>query len=255
MYKMAIVRKPGNSLVKGIHSVDLGEPDIKLALRQHAAYVAALRNCGLDVIVLDADESFPDSTFVEDTAILLSECAIITRPGALSRQGETKDMKAVLSSIYDEIVEINAPGMLEGGDVLKVGKHFYIGLSERTNQEGAEQLIEYLEQYGYTGSVVMFEGFLHLKTAVSYLENSMLLICEPLMELLDFESFTKLLVDGDEEYAANCIWVNDTILVPAGFRFPKTRQMLVDAGLSVLEVDVSEFRKLDGGLSCLSLRS
>ena len=252
MYKNAIVRKPGNSLVYGISTIDLGDPDVELALKQHANYVDVLQTCGVDVTVLEADEDFPDSTFVEDAAILLPDCAIITRPGALSRRGEIESMEKTLSRFYSKIERIEAPGTIEGGDVLNVGNHFYIGLSERTNAEGAAQLIEILKRHGCTGSQVEVEGFLHLKTAVAYLENNIMLVRESLMDLPEFQTYQRMLVDDEEGYAANCVWVNGTVLVPTGF--PKTRQMILDAGFDVLEVNVSEFRKLDGGLSCLSLR-
>ncbi len=252
MFKKAIVRRPGKSMVKGISSAGLGLPDYELALRQHANYIEALKRCGLDVTVLPADEDFPDSTFVEDVALLTKECAIITNPGADSRRGEIASMKETLTGFYENIEEVHEPGRVEAGDIMMVGDHFYIGLSERTNQSGADQVIGYLEKYGMSGSVVMLEEVLHLKTGVAYLEENNLLACGEFLTKAEFQQFNILEIDESESYAANCIWVNGSVLMPKGY--PKTHKTIADAGYPIIEVDVSEFRKLDGGLSCLSLR-
>jgi len=153
---------------------------------------------------------------------------------------------------YSNIEEVQEPGTVEAGDIMMVGSHFYIGLSERTNEDGARQVIAYLEKYGLSGSVVRLEKMLHLKTGVAYLENNNLLACGEFLTKEEFQRFNILEVDEDESYAANCIWVNDVVLVPKGY--PKTKRTIEKAGYAVREVDVSEFRKLDGGLSCLSLR-
>ena len=252
MFKKAIVRTPGKSLVSGISTAGLGIPDYDLALVQHANYIEALRECGVDVTVLDADEAYPDSVFVEDVALLTSECAIITNPGADSRRGETASMKKVLQNFYSNIEEIHEPGKTEAGDIMMVGNHFYIGLSERTNQQGAEQVISILEKYGMSGSMVSLKEVLHLKTGIAYLENNNLLACGEFLTKDEFQKFNILEIDEDESYAANCIWVNGMVLMPMGYS--KARTIIEDAGYSIKEVDVSEFRKLDGGLSCLSLR-
>jgi dimethylargininase len=252
MFTKAIVRKPGKSIVHGITTARLGKPDHTLALEQHAAYVHALKSCGLQVIVLEADEAYPDSIFVEDTALLTPTCAIITNPGATSRKGETAAIKEVLLDHYSQIETITDPGTIEGGDVMMVGTHFYIGLSDRTNPEGAQQMIVYLKKYGYSGSVVHVENMLHLKTGISYLEQNTIAATREYLSIPDFQKFKVLGVDHQESYAANCLWINGTVLVARGF--PKTIQTIEAAGYSVIELDVSEFRKLDGGLSCLSLR-
>ena len=252
MFRKAIVRKPGKSMLKGLTTAELGLPDYEKALLQHAEYVKALQECGLEVIVLNADEDYPDSTFVEDTALLTHKCAIVTNPGALSRRGEVVEIKKVLKEHYCNIEEVHLPGMVEAGDIMMVGSDFYIGLSERTNEEGARQVIEYLEKYGMRGFTVKLEEVLHLKTGVAYLEQNNLLACGEFLSKEEFQKFTILEIDEKESYAANCIWVNDRVLVPKGY--PKAKEIIKNAGYEVKEIDVSEFRKLDGGLSCLSLR-
>ena len=252
MFSKAIVRSPGNSLVNGITSANIGQPDYNKALQQHQQYILALQQCGLEVTVLPADEDYPDSTFVEDTALCTPHCVIITRPGAETRRGEIDSIRKALSSFYTAIEQIQAPGTLDAGDIMMVGSHYYIGVSARTNHEGARQMISILEKYGLTGSEVVLSEVLHLKTGVSYLENNHLLACGEFLESEVFQFFTRLEVDADESYAANSVWVNDTVLVPAGF--PKTQAMIEEAGYATIDVDVSEYQKIDGGLSCLSLR-
>ena len=252
MFSRAIVRTPFENLVNGITTANLGLPDYNLALIQHQGYVDALRKCGLEVIVLDANEGFPDSTFVEDTALLTPRCAVITNPGALSRKGETVDIRKVISNYYSEIAEIREPGTLEAGDVTMVGDHYYIGLSQRTNEDGAKQLIDILESYGMTGSAIKLEKVLHLKTGVSYLEKNNFVVAGEFITHPEFQKYNRLKIDDDESYAANCVWVNDHVLVAKGF--PKAQKLIKENGYNIIEVDVSEFQKLDGGLSCLSLR-
>ncbi len=252
MFTKAIVRTPGKSMINGISTAGLGLPDYELALRQHAAYIEALKKCGLDVSILPADEAFPDSTFVEDVALLTPACAIITNPGADSRRGEIASIKTVLADFYANIEEVREPGRVEAGDIMMVGKHFYIGLSARTNQDGAAQIIAFLEKYGLSGSVVTLEEVLHLKTGMAYLEKNNLLVCGEFLSKAEFQQFNILEIDPSESYAANCIWVNGTVILPKGY--PKAHKTISGAGYPIIEVDVSEFKKLDGGLSCLSLR-
>jgi dimethylargininase len=223
-----------------------------LALIQHAAYVDALKSCGLDVLVLDADERCPDSTFIEDTALLTPACAIITNPGAPSRVGETAAIKEVLKDYYTDIEVVCAPATVDAGDIMMVASHFYIGLSARTNEAGARQVIAFLEKYGMTGSTLSVGDMLHLKSGVSYLENNTIVAAGKLLDLEEFQQFNILAVAVDESYAANSLWVNGKVFVPKGC--PKTAAAIAGAGYPLIELDVSEFRKLDGGLSCLSLR-
>jgi len=252
MFSEAIVKTPGRSMIGGLTSAGLGVPDYEKALVQHAAYVEALQKCGLTVMVLQADEQYPDSTFVEDVALLTRDCAIITNPGATSRKGETADIRKILNGYYDHVEVVQDPGTVEAGDIMMVGSHFYVGLSGRTNRSGAQQVIAYLDQHGMSGSVIRLEEVLHLKTGVSYLEHNNLVACGEFLVNPEFQRFNILPIDEEESYAANCIWVNDRVLIPKGY--PKARATIENAGYLIKEIDVSEFRKLDGGLSCLSLR-
>jgi len=252
MFTNVIVRKPGRSLVDGITSASPGKPDYETALRQHAGYIEALKQCKVKVTVLEADEKYPDSVFVEDTAVLTEKCAVITNPGAPSRRGEEVSIERSLEKFYTCIERIQSPGTLEGGDVMRVGNHFYVGLSARTNKDGLRRFTEILSRYGYKSSGIEMKEFLHLKTGLAYLENNNLLITGEFIGRPEFKKFNRIEIDPSESYAANCIWVNDKVLVPLGY--PKTRAAIEAAGYETLEVDVSEFRKLDGGLSCLSLR-
>ena len=252
MFTKAIVKRPCKNLVNGLTTANLGKPDYDLALKQHQGYIEALIECGLEVTILEADEDYPDSVFVEDTAVLTPRCAIITNPGAPSRRGEIIEISKVLKNIYQNVETITEPGTLEAGDVMMVGNHFYIGISKRTNQAGANQLINILEKYDLTGSTITLENVLHLKSGVSYLDNNNLLSIKNFINEPEFQKYNIILVDEDESYAANSLWINDNVLVPEGF--PKTKENINNAGYTAIEIDVTEFRKLDGGLSCLSLR-
>ena len=252
MFKKAIVRKPCTNLVNGLTTANLGKPDYQLALKQHQEYIEALKECGLEVTVLEANENYPDSTFVEDAALLNPHCAVITNPASHSRNGEIIELSQVIENVYPIVETISTPGTLEAGDVMMVGNHFYIGLSERTNLFGANQLIGILAKYGLIGSTVTVENVLHLKSGVSYLENNNLLVTSGFINKPEFQKYNLILVDDDESYAANSLWINDKVLVPKGF--PKTKKKIERTGYTTIEIDVSEFRKLDGGLSCLSLR-
>jgi len=252
MFKKAIVRKPCKNLVNGLTTANLGKPDYHLALKQHQSYIEALKECGLEVTVMEANENYPDSTFVEDTALLTPHCAIITNPAAHTRNGEIIELSELIENVYPIVESISTPGTLEGGDVMMVGNHFYIGLSERTNLFGANQLIGILAKYGLIGSTIPVKNVLHLKSGLSYLERNNLLVTDNFKSIPEFQKYNLILVDDDESYAANSLWINDRVLVPKGF--PKTKDNIKQAGYTTIEIDVSEFRKLDGGLSCLSLR-
>ncbi|MDD4445235.1 MAG: arginine deiminase family protein [Eubacteriales bacterium] len=254
-FNNAIVRRPCKALVNGITSApELGKPDYELALKQHDAYIEALKQCSVEVMVLPADERYPDSCFVEDPAVVTRECAIVTNPGASSRNGEKHEIIDALRKFYSEekIEYIKDPGTLEGGDVMMVGDHFYVGRSARTNEEGIRQFIEILEKYGLSGSEVTLEKVLHLKTGVNYLEDNNMLVSGEFVEKPEFEKYNRIEIPEEEAYAANCIWMNGTVVVPEGF--PAVLEAVKKAGYPVITVDTSEYRKLDGGLSCLSLR-
>ncbi|MFG3612690.1 dimethylarginine dimethylaminohydrolase family protein [Rummeliibacillus stabekisii] len=252
MFKNVIVKTPGESYVNGLTTSNLGKPDYEKLLEQHKAYVEALKKCGVEVTHLPASEEFPDSTFVEDTAVLTSEFAVVSNPGADSRNGEITEMEVVLKDFYEKIYYIKAPGTLDGGDVLQADNHFYIGISERTNEEGARQLKEIVESEGYKGTIVPLEKFFHLKTGIAYLGNNLIVAAGEFLDHPDFEQYDKLTVSAEDEYSANCIRVNDYVIIPKGYE--ETKRKMNEAGYKTIELEMSEFQKQDGGLSCLSLR-
>lgn len=252
MFTKAIVRAPAQTMVDGLTTAGLGKPDYALAQEQHRRYVEALRSCELEVIELDPDPDYPDAQFVEDTALLMPGCAIATRPGAVSRQGEVTEVARQLVKFYPRVETIEAPGTVEAGDIMMVGKHFYIGLSQRTNKAGAEQLIAILESHGYSGSTVSISEALHLKSSVSYLERNNMVLTGELCDKAEFADFNRVIIEPAEAYGANCVWVNDRVLVASGN--PQCAAKIRAEDYRVIELDMSEFRKLDGGLSCLSLR-
>lgn len=255
MFSKAIVRAPSENFADGLTSVDLGVPVFETALVQHRAYCEALVRCGLSLIELEPDAKYPDSTFVEDTAILTAKCAVITRPGAPSRSGEIVGMAETLAKYYDKLDAVQPPGTIDGGDVCQIENRFLIGISDRTNEAGARQLSKYLEAAGFTSSHVDIRGtygLLHLKSGISYLGENRVLVTDALAGEKELEGFELLTVPNDEEYAANCIRVNDYLLFAAGF--PKLRNTLEGLGYKIIELEMSELQKMDGGLSCLSLR-
>ncbi|MGB7201994.1 MAG: arginine deiminase family protein [Pyrinomonadaceae bacterium] len=236
-------------------SVDLGVPVFETALVQHRSYCEALVRCGVSLIELDPDPNYPDSTFVEDTAILTEKCAVITLPGAPSRSGEILSMSETLAKYYDKLASVEPPGMIDGGDVCQIDNHFLIGISDRTNEDGARQLSNFLNAAGFTSSHIDIRdtcGLLHLKSGISYLGENRLLVTNALAGPHEFDGFELVDVPEAEEYAANCIRVNDYLLFAAGFS--KVRNKLDTLGYNLIELEMSEFQKMDGGLSCLSLR-
>ncbi len=331
MFTRAIVRPPAQNFSEGLTTAALGKPDYERALRQHEAYCAALEKCGLTLTKLEADERYPDSCFVEDTAVCIDalpsdhpkrgarlgtpvgraaapedaavivvkvespkipnaksatadaklamhafsplrtsakssapfafnqmgSCVVLTRPGARSRQGEVASMRKALNSLSptETIEEIHAPGTVDGGDVCDAGNHFFIGLSQRTNEAGAQQLAELLGKFGYTSSVMDIRdvcGVLHLKSGVAYLGNNRLVVTEAMADREEFAGYDLIHVLAGEEYAANCVRVNDQMLVAAGY--PAFEGGLRELGYQTIALEMSEFQKMDGGLSCLSLR-
>lgn len=252
MFKNVIVKKPGKSYVNGLTTSDLGEPNYDKLLVQHEAYIEALKQCKVTVKELPASEDFPDSTFVEDTAVLTPDFAVITNPGAPSRNAEIQEMEPVLKEFYTDIRYIKAPGTLDGGDVLQIDDHFYIGISARTNETGATQLKKILESRGYKATIVPLKEFFHLKTGVAYLGNNLIVAAREFIDHPDFTQYDKIIVSDENEYSANCIRVNDYVIIPKGY--PETKKQMNDRGYQTIEVEMTEFQKHDGGLSCLSLR-
>lgn len=255
MFTKAIVRQPAENFADGIKRVDLGAPDFDRALEQHAAYCDALESCGLQVIRLEPDERYPDSTFVEDTAVLTPRGAIITRPGAHSRAGEIDAIEPTLRQHFPNFHSIIAPGTLDGGDICEADDHFFIGLSHRTNDAGATQLATWLESIGYTASLIDIRGLsniLHLKSGITCLDGRRLVIIEALRSRREFSDYELICLNPVEEYAANCLLINDKVLVASGFA--ETNRALERMGYQTIPLDMSEYQKMDGGLSCLSLR-
>jgi len=252
MFKQAIVRKPCKNFQFGISTSTLGKPDYQRALLQHSQYVEALLKCNLAVIELDEDDRFPDSTFVEDTALVDKEFAVITSLGAKSRQGEEIEINEKLKPFYDNIESIRKPGTLEGGDVMKIEEHYYIGLSKRTNNEGANQLRVILKRYGYSSSTIPLKKVIHLKTGISYLGDSILLVSGEFKDHSDFREYNLIEVQESEAYATNSLRINEFVLIPQGYA--NLKKQILNFNFKVLELEMSEFEKMDGGLSCLSLR-
>jgi dimethylargininase len=204
---------------------------------------------------LPPDDKHPDSTFVEDTAILTSRGAVLTRPGAESRRGEVESIVPVVHEYFGNICSINEPGTLDAGDVCEAGEHFFIGISRRTNEHGAKQLAGLLQSFGYTTSLIDIRGLsniLHLKSGLAYLSGRRLVIIEALRKMREFSDYDLICLDSAEEYAANCLSVNGRILMASGFATTKRKLELL--GDPIISLDMSEFQKMDGGLSCLSLR-
>ena len=254
-FTRAIVRPPAVSFADGITSSGLGPPDLALALVQHEAYCRMLERLGLSLVRLPADPSFPDSTFVEDAAIVTSRGAILTRPGAPSRAGEVTALGAALDRWFPELDRISPPGTVDGGDVCEAGEQFFIRVGERTNAEGARQLAAWLAGRGFGSSVIdlrQVPGLLHLKTGISWLGGLRLLTWGEVAGHEALRGWEVVTVPKGEEYAANCIEINDAVLIARGF--PKTAALLRGLGHEVVELDMSEYRKMDGGLSCLSVR-
>lgn len=251
MFKHAIVRKPGEECAQGLTTSNLGALVYPLMLAQHEAYVTALRSSGLEVIELEALIGHPDAYFVEDTAVVTPEVAVITHPGAPSRQGEDQAIADVLQR-FRKMDRILPPGNVEGGDVLVVGNHYFIGISERTNEAGARQLGNILEKYHSSWSPVPVGAGLHLKSSVNYVGGNMLLLTEDFAGREEFKDYNQIVLDRGEEYASNTLLINDRLIMPAGY--PRTKAKLEELGLDIIELDMSEARKMDGGLTCMSLR-
>ena len=253
-FTRAIVRPPAATFADGITSSGLGPPELALALEQHEAYCRALERLGLELVRLPPDPEFPDSTFVEDAAIVTGRGAILTRPGAPSRAGEVTAIGAALDRWFPELDRIKPLGTVDGGDVCEAGEHFFIGLSHRTNEEGAAQLSAWLASRGFGSSLIDIRdipGILHLKTGLSWLGGRRLIAWREIGGHEAFRGWEVIEVPDGEEYAANCILVNGSFLVASGF--PRTTVLLRGQG-AVIELDMSEYRKMDGGLSCLSVR-
>jgi len=251
----AIVRPPGENFAAALTTSSLGSPDLDLARLQHEQYCAALESCGVSVIRLPPDGRFADSTFVEDTAVLTHASSIITRPGAPSRQGEVESVREELKKHFPDFRQIAAPGTVDGGDVCEADGHFLIGVSARTNQEGARQLSEILAAEGYSAECIDIRempGLLHLKSGLSYLGDRRFLVARALSGDAAISGYETVVVEDRDAYAANCVRLDRFLLMASGYE--RVEEAVRHSGLRIITLDTSEFRKVDGGLSCLSLR-
>jgi len=224
--------------------------NLNIARAQHQGYVNALKSLGYDVLELPAEARLPDSVFVEDTAFILPEVAVITRPGADSRKPETESIAQALSP-HADLVYLREPATADGGDVLVIGKKIFIGLSTRSNNETVDQLNELLNNYGYSVTGVQLHGCLHLKSAVTRVDEITLLINKSWVDTEPFINYNLIEVDPSEPYAANCLPVGDSIIYPTSF--PRTRAKLEERGYKIVSVEVDELAKAEGAVTCCSL--
>lgn len=251
-FDSAIVRSPSRSVVAGLRADQGQVPTWEGIVAEHRAYVAALEAAGLDIEVLPALEAFPDSVFVEDPALVFGEGAVLLRPGAPSRAGEAAHLAPTLEERFDRVFALPA-GHVDGGDVLVTPGCVYIGLSSRTDAEGAQALVSILGEFGRTASVVATPpGILHLKSAAALIDEETILVTETLAGAGLFDGMRQLSVPRGEDQAANVLRLNDVVLV--GAAFPRTIDLLMRRGMSVVPLAVTEVAKLDAGLSCMSLR-
>lgn len=249
----ALARKPASNIIDGLRAVDTGTPSLEVFQQHHEDYIAALRSTGAEVAVLDALDEFPDSVFIEDDALCLQEGAIIMRPGAPSRLGEAAALYPILEGIYNTVRTIKGPGFIEGGDILTTETEILVGTSARTDTAGIEELRSLVSDWGYTVREVHTpEGVLHFKTDCSLLDEETILSTMRLSDSGCFEDYRVIHTADGEEACANAIRFNNLVLMPDGF--PKTRKTLEKAGYDVRAIGNTEAAKLDGGMSCLSLR-
>ena len=224
--------------------------DVGRARFQHAEYEGTLRSIGVEVHTLPEEPDLPDSVFVEDAAIVLNECAVITRPGADSRQPEIESIAQALAP-YRRLFSIQSPGTLDGGDVLIVGTSVFVGLSGRSNQAALDQLKAFLEPYGYTINGIRVSGCLHLKSAVTQVGKDTLLINPDWVNRWDFPTYNFIEIDPSEHHAANALMVGETVLYQPCFQ--KTTVRLQAKGIYPILVDESELGKAEGALTCCAL--
>ncbi len=224
--------------------------DVALARTQHQGYLRALESVGCHVLTLPAEPELPDSVFVEDTAIVLDELAVLTRPGAPSRRSEVAAVADLLRQ-HRPLETIEVPATLDGGDVLRIGRTLYVGQSARSNPEGIEQLREVLAAYGYVVEGVATRDCLHLKSAITALSDDSVLLQPAWVDRERFAGFRIIEIDPVEAHAANVLRIGEALIMPAGF--PRTLQRLLDAGFQVIAVDMSELQKAEGAVTCCSL--
>jgi len=248
---IAITHTPTAALERGERTYIRRDPiDFPLALRQHAAYCAVLRDCGADVTTLHVNPGFPDAVFVEDTAVVLDEVAILARSGATSRRGEVDGIEPTLRQ-YREVRRITAPATLDGGDVVVTDQAILVGASSRTSEDGARALQELTREFGYRVVRVPLRDCLHLKSACCALPDGRLLVNPAWLDPAPLEDFTLLHIPEPEPFAADFATVGETIVVSAAN--PETADLIRSLGFRVRAAVLSEFEKAEGGVTCLSL--
>lgn len=252
-FNNAIVRTPCHGIVNGLRAVDTGAPKYETVLAEHSAYVAALKAAGVQVETLGALDAYPDSMFVEDPALVFTEGAIVMRPGAPSRFGEAAEMAPVLKRRFQRVIDLPATGFADGGDILVTRDSVMIGLSDRTDELGANALADALRALGKNPKIVRTPAnVLHFKSDCSLLDETTILSTSRLAASGVFEGFDLILTPDGEEGAANALRINDSVFV--GIAFQKTIALLKSHGFKVVPLATSEIAKVDAGLSCMSLR-
>lgn len=256
-FASAILRSPAPNFAAGLTTVSWAEPPNYARLcEQHEAYAAALRGAGLELELLPALPEYPDAYFVEDVALLLPELAVLTRPGASARAGEVGHIEAALAARGLEIARIEAPATLDGGDVMVVDRQVFVGLSARTDAAGLDALSKLLEPHGYGCVGVPVGAGLHFKSSVNLIGPGLLVTSPAFAGRPELQAFEQLLTSPEEAYAANVVWINEVLLMASGF--PQLEAALGERcrarGVELVTLDMSEVEKMDGGLSCLSLR-
>ena len=253
-YTRGIVREVSTEIVGALaENNTAAEISLERARHEHERYIQVLGDLGIETVVLPADPNLPDGVFVEDTAVILPGLAVITNPGASTRQGEVDSVEAALST-FIKTRRLGGGGTLDGGDVLRIGNKYFIGISQRTNIEGAEELRTILMERGLTAEFIEFTGALHLKTLVTPLSPDTIIGAG---DVLNHPAITKLsglkiiVVPKSEAPAANVLAVNGRVLVPGGF--PETLGRIITAGFDVIDIGNFEFMKADGGLTCRSV--
>lgn len=233
-----------------ITHIDRSPIDVAVAQSQHHGYVQALKDLGCAVLELPAEQDLPDSVFVEDTAIVFPEAALITNPGADSRRPEIESIARALIP-YRELLQVKPPATVDGGDVLVLGKEIYVGMSTRSNRDAVDQMNQLLDTFGYRVHAVDLHDCLHLKTAVTRVDDKTLLINRGWVDMEHFEGYELIEVDPSEPFAANCLPINGSIIYPTAF--PKTAKKLEARGYTIKPVTVDELAKAEGAVTCCSL--
>lgn len=224
--------------------------DVARAQEQHAAYNAALVSLGCEIVKLPALHDHPDAVFVEDTVLVLDELAVLTRPGAVSRRSEVDSMAEAVSR-YRSVRRIAAPGRIDGGDILRIGRTLYVGASSRSDEDGIAQLRDFVAPFAYAVTAVPLHGCLHLKSAVTQVADDTVLLQPAWIDATQFSHLRQIHVDDTEEHAANTLRIGDSLVLPSAF--PRTRERLERAGFATAAVDVSELQKAEGAVTCCSV--